>query len=182
MTATFGPNGKTNLTYCSVAAAGPSRSDSNPPQQPPSGGASAGVSEYPPHCLQWPPSQEEVALATLLQERRSTSSPGGGSKAKSGKPRPARCFQPKGPFYEAAGGLFVNTPSAVLPKTRVFRNVHSDPSKTRCFGYRIFVKHDKTRGFGPAQVAKRRTGRLQTVFFCSWSLLAAPCHQEPRSV
>ena len=55
-------------------------------------------------------------------------------------------------------------------------------SKTLVFCHRKLRKRDKTQGFGPAKAAKPRTGRLQTVFFSSWSLVAAPGHRFPRAV
>ena len=57
-----------------------------------------------------------------------------------------------------------------------------DLSKTRDFCHRKLKKQNKFRGFGPAKAAKPRTQRLQTVFFSSWSLPAAPGHRFPRAV
>ncbi len=135
---------------------------------------------FPTACSGRP--QENVALATLLQERRSTSSPGGGPNP------PLEIVAMRGVFGEK---LKKTKPREVLRQTppppsrptgSCFCAFHFDPSKTRCFCHRKFGKHDQTRGFGLAKVAKPRTWRLETVFFSSWSLPAAPGHRFPRAV
>ncbi len=67
-------------------------------------------------------------------------------------------------------------------KHKAFCNLAFDLSKTRDFGHRKIKKHIKFRVFGPATAAKPRTQRLQTMFFSSWSLPAAPGHRFPRAV
>ncbi len=94
MTATFGP--------------GASRSDSTPPQRPPSGGAPAGVSDHVPHCLQWPPAGEGRFSDPPAGAKVDFVSPVG-SPTTLRSARPARCFVPKGHFYEAPGGFFVKS-------------------------------------------------------------------------
>ena len=58
----------------------------------------------------------------------------------------------------------------------------STPQKHNTFAIGNSKKNYKFLGFGPAKAAKPRTQRLQTVFFSSWSLPAAPGHRFPRAV
>ncbi len=145
------------------------------------GVARAGVSEHLTNCLQWQ-KHEKVALATLLQERRSTSSPGGGPQQPLEIVALHGVFSQKFKKDEHAGGGRSFCPLRRSSKRFVFARSPLDPSKTQHFCHRKLLKHNKTRGFGLAKAAKPRTGRLQTVFFSSWSLPAAPGHRFPRAV
>ncbi len=118
-------NGVFNLT---VAAAGP-RVATRIRRSNRFSFAPHGVSEHVPHCLQWPPSGE----------RRFSDAPAGakvdfvspvGSPTTLRSARPARCFVPKGHFYEApGGGVRRQHPLRRPPKTRGFLHFGFRPLK-----------------------------------------------------
>ena len=95
---------------------GASRSDSNPPQQPPSGGAPTAFQSMFPTACSGPP-QENVALATLLQERRSTSSPRWGPRPPSDPLALRGVFHQKGTFTSTRGGCSSLPPPWFFAKT-----------------------------------------------------------------
>ncbi len=68
------------------------------------------------------------------------------------------------------------------PDPKQQRKRHGHPPKTRSFRHRTLFKHCNLGGFGQAKVAKRCTGRIETVFFSSWPLTAAPVHRFPSPV
>ncbi len=179
MTATFGPDGKTNFAYCWVAAAGPRVATRIPPQQPQTlyvCGASARVRSSL-YSRTWLEAAASPAGAKVdFVSRR-------GSKTASRNGRPVRCCWPKVPKDELAGRRF---PHSKIPwffkKLRVLCTFIFDPSKTLYFCNRKPSNTIKKQGFRLAKAAKPRTGRLQTVFFSSWSLPAAPGHRFPRAV
>ncbi len=173
MTATFGPDGKTNFAYCWVAAAGPRVATR----------------------IRRSNRKRMFGSRPRVSDRLRTAAPAGGSASlkegtssfsRRGSPtasrsaRPVRCFPPKHHFYEVAGGFRSKPPPPNSQKHKAFCTLAFDPSKTRDFCHRKLEKHNKFRGFGPAKAAKPRTQRLQTVFFSSWSLPAAPGHRFPR--
>ncbi len=66
---------------------------------------------------------------------------------------------------------------------RSFFDYDFDPSKTQNFCNRKFKKkNDNFRSFCLSKRVNPRTGQLETVFFCSWSLFAPPGHRIPSAV
>ena len=85
------------------------------------------------YCLQWPP-QENVALATLLLERRTEYFVSGGDSPTTLKSdRPALCFSQKTNFYEPPGGGFPPFPLLRPSETLVFSHFHCRPLKNAVF-------------------------------------------------
>ena len=176
MTATFGPDGKTNFAYCWVAAAGPRVA------------TRIRRSNRKRMFVSRPRVSDHIRTAAPaggsgVPKEGTSSLSRRGSPTASRSARPVRCFPPKHHFYEHPGGGFSSKkPPPNSQKHEAFCNSTFDHSKTRHFWHRKFKNHDKTRGFALLKRVKRRTGRLQTSFFASCSLPASHGHQIPRAV